>query len=49
MNKKEFTVSDVEQVFDSLFAEIDRLTDDISETNSVSLKQIYEAYMESKN
>lgn len=44
----EFTVSEIEEVFDGLFAEIDKLTDDINEANTVSLKQIYEAYKESK-
>ena len=44
----EFTVSDVEKVFDNLFESINKLTDDINERNTVSLKQIYEAYKESK-
>lgn len=45
---KEFTVENIEEKFDGLFKEIERLTDDIRDVNTVSLKQVYEAYEESK-
>ena len=45
---KEITVERIEDEFDGLFNEIDKLSQDLYERNSVSLKQIYEAYNESK-
>ncbi len=45
---KEMTVESVENRFDEMFKSLDMLTDDLYEKNSYSLKQIYEAYEESK-
>lgn len=45
---REINIESIEQKFDDLFAEIDKLSEDIYERNSVSLKQIYESYEESR-
>ena len=46
---KEITVENIEQKFDSLFKEIDKLSEDMYENINVSLKQVMEAYRESKS
>ena len=46
---KELTIENVEERFDNLFSEINKLNEDFTERNSVSLKQIYEAYEESRS
>lgn len=45
----EITIEKIEDQFDGLFDELNKLDKDLTERNSVSLKQIYEAYEESKN
>ena len=45
----EITIEKIEDQFDSLFEELNKLDKDLTERNSVSLKQIYEAYEESKH
>ena len=44
---KEIKIEKIEDQFDDLFEEINKLDKDLTERNSVSLKQIYEAYYES--
>ena len=46
---KEITVESIESTFDGLFEEINKLNEDMMEHNSISLKQIYEAYEESRH
>ena len=45
----EYTIENLEETFDDLFRDLDKLNNDFTERNSVSMKQIYEAYEESKN
>lgn len=45
----EITIERIEDHFDGLFEELNKLDKDLTERNSVSLKQIYEAYEESKH
>ena len=45
----EITIEKIEDQFDGLFEELNKLDKDLTERNSVSLKQIYEAYEESKH
>ncbi len=44
----EITIKRIEDEFDSLFEELNKLDKDLTERNSVSLKQIYDSYKESK-
>lgn len=46
---KEITVEAIDKLFDDAFEDIDVSADIKSERNSVSLKQIYEAYEESRH
>lgn len=46
---KEITVEKIEDQFDGLFKELDMLSEDLYERNTVSLKQIREAYEESRS
>lgn len=46
---KEMSIETLEEKFDDLFMEIDKLSKDLYERNSVSLKQIYDSYEESKH
>ena len=44
----EITIERIEDQFDSLFEELNKLDKDLTEKNSVSLRQIYDSYKESK-
>lgn len=44
----EITIEKIEDQFDGLFEEINKLNEDLSERNSVSMKQILDSYNESK-
>lgn len=46
---REYTIENLEEKFDDLFRDLDKLNDDFTERNSISMKQIMEAYEESKN
>ena len=46
---KEITIETIEDRFDVLFEEVDKLNQAMLNANYVSLKQIQEAYEESKN
>lgn len=46
---KEISIESIEETFDDLFREIDKLSKDLYDRNSVSLKQVMEAYEESKH
>lgn len=46
--KREITIESIESTFDGLFEEISKLNDDMMTANYVSLKQVYEAYEESR-
>ena len=43
----EITIEKIEDQFNDLFEELNKVDADLTERNSVSLKQIYEAYEES--
>lgn len=45
---REYTIENLEERFDDLFGELNKLNEDFTERNSISMKQIYEAYEESK-